>query len=175
MNSIVIRRDLFLVDGLVLSPSQIRQFWQFVKRSSRPDDCWIWQGDRSPSGHGTFQYSGEAEAPRWAHRIAFSLSAMIQVPKGMVVRHTCGLACCCNPAHLIIGTAAENRQDYRMHRAMAARLTEADRIVIRLSRAGIVPLARRFQVANGIIWDIKFGKPGRRKCKPAQSMQSMAA
>lgn len=175
MNSIVIRRDLFLIDGLVLSPSQIRQFWQLVKRSSRPDDCWIWQGDRSPSGHGMFQYSGGSEAPRWAHRIAFSLSAMIQVPKGLCVRHTCGLACCCNPAHLIIGTAAENRQDYRMHRAMADRLTEQERTVIRLSRAGLAPLARRFNVTNGTVWEIKYGKPGRRKQSTQQPMQRIAA
>ncbi len=33
------------------------------------------------------------------------------VPDGLFVRHTCDNPPCCNPAHLLIGTAADNTHD----------------------------------------------------------------
>lgn len=34
-----------------------------------------------------------------------------EIPKGMVVMHTCDNTICCNPKHLKIGTSAENTED----------------------------------------------------------------
>jgi hypothetical protein len=163
--SIVIHRHLFSIDGVALTPRQIKDFWAMVKRSRVVGDCWIWQGDRSAGGHGRFtpEYRDGAGGKLWAHRVAFSLSSLIQVPDGLVVRHTCGLACCCNPAHLILGTPAQNRQDTREHRALAAALTDEARRIITTSNARTPHLAARFGVTNGIVWAIKFGKPSAKR------------
>ena len=47
---------------------------------------------------------------RYAHRVAYSLTHG-QIPERAVVRHQCDNGLCCNPAHLISGTQADNVQD----------------------------------------------------------------
>lgn len=71
-----------------------------------PDsECWEWCGTRSHYGivsHGRNYY---------AHRMAWERAAKRPVPDGMVVRHTCDNKYCVNPAHLILGTQADNVRD----------------------------------------------------------------
>lgn len=175
--TIAINRKLFLIDGVVLTPKQIKQFWAMVGKSRTEGDCWTWRGDRSEDGHGIFraEYEAGTASPLWAHRVAYSLSSLIQVPEGQCVRHTCGLACCCNPAHLITGTHKDNYRDHLEHKAQAAKLTDEERQIIAASKARVPHLARRFGVTNGIVWAIKFGKPGARKGRWKQSAFSQTA
>ncbi len=71
------------------------------------DDCWEWRAGRRPSGYGMFAHEGKI----WgAHRFAFTL--MIgEIPEGKFVCHTCDNPPCCNPGHLVPGTARENAHD----------------------------------------------------------------
>lgn len=75
-----------------------------VDSSGGPDACWPWQGPRFRAGYGRSGHHG------YAHRAAYE-NAHGPIPPGMVVRHRCDNPPCCNPAHLVLGTHAENMAD----------------------------------------------------------------
>jgi hypothetical protein len=65
--------------------------------------CWIWHG-HTKGGYGRIDISGYMHG---THRIAYQLW-IAPIPKGLQVQQLCGNTLCCNPAHLVAGTAAEN-------------------------------------------------------------------
>lgn len=75
-----------------------------------PDECWEWQGYRMPSGHGQIA-KGNGQPVTTTHRVAWESANGRPVPEGLLVRHTCDNPPCCNPAHLLVGTDADNRRD----------------------------------------------------------------
>lgn len=78
-------------------------FWRLIAIGS-PDECWEWQGRRTPSGYGQVSWNNRH---RVAHRIAYML-VKGEIPDGLEVMHLCNNKPCCNPSHLQIGTHAEN-------------------------------------------------------------------
>ncbi len=65
--------------------------------------CWEWQGTRQSAGYGLLGH-------RYVHRLAWALSNGT-LPTGMQICHHCDNPPCCNPAHLFLGTGADNAQD----------------------------------------------------------------
>ena len=102
---------------------QIEKFLRKVNKRG-PDDCWEWLGFRGPSGHGRVGLNG---VNYYAHRIAYELEYG-PIPPGLAVRHKCDFAPCCNPAHLELGTRADNNRDRtisdRPHNAPPAAYTK---------------------------------------------------
>jgi hypothetical protein len=87
------------------------RFWSRVDKRG-PDECWLWTGaafrkSKRQMGYGRRAGSGPNT---YAHRVAYML-AKGPIPKGKLVMHTCDVPLCCNPAHLLIGTNAENAAD----------------------------------------------------------------
>lgn len=82
-------------------PLNIVKFWSKVQ-IGQPDQCWPWIGAKS-NGYGIFEKIK-------THRIAYML-AKGPIPVGLMVRHTCDNRPCCNPAHLLTGTNADNHRD----------------------------------------------------------------
>lgn len=80
------------------------RFWAKVDRRD-PGECWRWTGATSGNGYGYIRVQGR---PVKATRVAMQLDGR---DPGTVARHTCDNPICCNPAHLISGTQADNIRD----------------------------------------------------------------
>lgn len=74
-----------------------------------PDECWLWNGARSGTGHqyGQAGYQGRRYT---AHRLAYILFVG-PVSDDLEVCHSCDTPLCVNPSHLWLGTHADNMRD----------------------------------------------------------------
>lgn len=90
-----------------LDASVIARFWRKVDRSGGPNACWPWKAGTHHFGHGAFRIH---KTQVQAHRVAY---ALIEGPvrDDIDVLHTCDNPPCCNPAHLYLGTQADNNRD----------------------------------------------------------------
>lgn len=142
-----------------------RRFWSKVAWG-HSDDCWPWQGSRS-NAYGHINVGGKI---RLATRVAWALSTG-EEPGSLNVCHRCDNPPCCNPAHLFLGTHAENMADMKAkgrQRSGGAlgtlhplcKLSEEQvAIIIRTRGRGTgAALARRFGVSPSLICNIRKGR-----------------
>lgn len=104
-----------------------RRFWSKVTFGYRDHNCWLWTGCLGRGGYGVFRWCG---LNLRAHRVAWEVERG-PVPSGLQVLHRCDRPGCVNPAHLFLGTDADNMRDRdrkdrgpRGRRNGRARLTE---------------------------------------------------
>lgn len=84
----------------------IARFWSRVEVG--PDDvCWPYRRGKRTGGYGQFHVGYSSFS---AHRFAYVLTHG-SIPVDAVVRHKCDNPPCCNPAHLEIGSPADNNAD----------------------------------------------------------------
>lgn len=80
-------------------------FWLKVDKRG-PEECWPWLLARAKNGYGWHSENG---ATTHAHRRAYEL---VHGSRGTgIVMHSCNNKICCNPAHLVLGTASQNVSD----------------------------------------------------------------
>lgn len=140
----------------------IARFWAKVDTSGGPDACWPWMGSRTKGGYGEMSIDGEVT---YMHRFAWAVLTG-SAPVNHVL-HRCDNPPCCNPAHLFLGTPADNAADkvakgrqQRGERAGVAKLRDADVLIIKQRLAAGengAQLAREYGVTKGTISHIKTG------------------
>lgn len=95
------------------------RFWDGVARLD-VSDCWPWMrarsGGRDGKTYGIFTRSRASIGRRciYAHRMAWCLAnevAPADLPREVVIRHSCDNPICCNPQHLEQGSQADNVED----------------------------------------------------------------
>lgn len=98
-----------------MTAKRIARFWSRVSVAG-PDDCWLWQGRCTPAGYGAISFSvyaadgSEKTVNFLAHRVAKTLALGRDLTEPLL-RHSCNVKPCCNPAHLIEGDHMANYVD----------------------------------------------------------------
>ena len=154
--------------GAVLRTTPEEKLAKFVQRGE-PDACWEWMGGRKSDGYGRFKESGRTVM---AHRAAYVILGGYLIPDGALLRHTCDNPPCCNPAHLVPGTAKDNTNDAlerdrlpRGERHPSAILSAAQVADMRDKRAAgalIRELAEEFGCSTSNVSSICTGRHWRR-------------
>jgi len=139
------------------------RFWAKVDKKGTTD-CWEWTGAKLPKGYGVISEGGRN---LYAHRVSWELQNG-GIPPDMLVCHHCDNPSCVNPAHLFIGTMADNQQDMankgrssRGERRWSSKLSKQDvhgiRQMLGQDILGKV-IAKKYGMSQAAISNIKTGK-----------------
>jgi len=144
----------------------VNRFWEKVDRRG-PDECWEWTGALDNNGYGKIKEGVRGSKMLLAHRLSWGLENG-PIPKGKCVLHLYDNPRCVNPAHLFLGTQADNLHDMakkgrsrRGERHGRAKLTEQDVHEIRqMLKGGIFQrvIAEKYGVTRATIGAINTGK-----------------
>lgn len=148
------------------SQSIIQRFWQNVHRR-QDHQCWHWIGSKMiRGGYGQLNDRG---ALLKAHRLSWEINLGL-IPSGMMIRHLCHNPSCCNPSHLLPGTAMDNHLDMQKANRMfvpesrrgesvrTSKLTAEQAFEIYCSELPPIALATKYRVSTSTISCIKTGK-----------------
>lgn len=100
------------VEWIERAHEQAKRFWSKVNKT---ESCWLWTKCKDKDGYGKFAITAPPGVqPKQKHVRAHRLSwEMVngEAPSTLVIMHSCDTPACVNPAHLSLGSQAQNRAD----------------------------------------------------------------
>ena len=150
-----------------MTKDTIEARWRKYVHRRQDHQCWLWTGSKAVRG-GYGQLNDRGKLLK-AHRIAWEIH-FGTIPAGIMVRHMCHNPACCNPTHLLLGTAKDNSADsVRAKRNVVPTppkgekhhqtpFTKSDILEIRLSTLSGAELARVHNVSRSTISHIRLRK-----------------
>jgi len=152
-----------------MAQKTLERFYSKVDKNAG-NGCWQWVAGKNRYGYGRFWFNSKNMG---AHRYSAKYLAGLNIDE-LLVCHHCDNRCCVNPAHLFVGTAADNTADMIMkgrsamgtnpckgiknHRAL---LTEAQVLAIRSDNRVLRLIAADYGVSVCTIRDIKLRRTWR--------------
>lgn len=133
----------------------LARFWPKVAKG---DGCWTWIAGTNRAGYGIIKFRGMGFQ---AHRFSW-LVAHGEIPPGLCVLHRCDNPPCVNPAHLFLGTKADNAHDKVLKQRQARVAGESNPRAI-LSEDDVIQL-RKITDAGGKMRDLKSAFPSIKQC-----------
>lgn len=141
------------------------RFWRQVEQRSEVE-CWPWTGASRLKGYGYIGVGGRESGKMLSNRAAWTLTHG-PIPEGQVVRHSCHNRLCCNPAHLQLGTLADNVADMWARPDDTprgnARLSEAQVEAIRSDPRSSRQIAPEYGVTHAHIRSVRRGRAWKEK------------
>jgi DNA-binding XRE family transcriptional regulator len=116
--------------------NNVANFWEKVQKSE--SGCWIWTAAKNPEGYGRIAVRGKMLL---SHRFSYILH-FGNIPEGMHVCHRCDTPSCVNPAHLFVGTDADNMRDC----SNKGRNAKGEKIAMAKLRSEDIPVIRRMRI-----------------------------
>lgn len=111
-----------------------------------------------------------------AHRWVWQVTNKTEIPEGLIIRHTCDVRSCINPAHLEIGTQWDNVQDMisrgrsKLNAPLRGKLSEAEVVeILSLNGVPCSLIAELYGIGKTTVYNI------RAKGDSAHRKQSKAA
>lgn len=153
-------KDIRDIDGL--SPKDIAQLRdKLLSRIAVNGNCWEWQGAKNSKGYGSISIGGVVIL---AHRLSY------RVHYGKLgdslVCHRCDNPKCVNPAHLFLGSSADNARDMlskgrgnpNPNRKISAADARAIREKFATRKYKVTQLANEYGLAREYIYSILRGE-----------------
>lgn len=138
----------------------VERLWAKIDKRGT-NECWPWTGATAGKVvHGQISVP-HSRSRVYVHRVVYELE-IGPIPEGLVVRHSCDNGICCNPAHLLVGTRADNNNDAaergrmpRGSRHHATKLTLMQVLAIRKDNRTHAQIAQAYGIARQTVGDIK--------------------
>ncbi|QGH73687.1 hypothetical protein [Klebsiella phage 175003] len=134
-----------------LNPEALRE--KITSNVKLEGDCWIWQKSFGSHGYGNIGTGGGRNET--VHRVSHEVFNG-EIPKGLLVLHSCDNRKCCNPEHLRAGTSRENRAD-AVARSGITKITQSDADAIRSDTRSQRVIAKDYGISQKVVYNIKRG------------------